>query len=267
MKSFEKIIRIILHLETFPTYYFPLNRSDAEYFIRIFEKNFQKLHQNQLYDEIRKKMKFCFEENQDVDEKNWFENIEQRLQIVIDQFFPDQNGFFAKTSSRSAKDATIFRDDFIQIYQNQLMKCSNPTEENSRIISLLNAAFLCLRLRSASELLLTFLISERIYQDMLLAIETHRSLDDSFHENIVLRPFISIDIDMEFRGFVYQQSLTCLSQYNYLIYSSRLFKSKEIILKKIQTYFDEIIKIKLSNYQLKDYVIDFALTKIDGKVQ
>ena len=75
---------------------------------------------------------------------------------------------------------------------------------------------------SASEVLSIFIISERIYQDMLLATEAQDSSDLLFKENIILRPFIPIDVDMEFRGFVYHQRLTCLSQYNYLIYSQRL---------------------------------------------
>ncbi|CAF5033664.1 unnamed protein product, partial [Rotaria sp. Silwood1] len=43
---------------------------------------------------------------------------------------------------------------------------------------------------------------------------------------------------MEFHGFVFQQRLTCLSQYNYLIYFQRLYI-----------------------YKANDYVIDFVLTK------
>jgi len=53
----------------------------------------------------------------------------------------------------------------------------------------------------------------------LLATEGQNPLDGSFKENIILRPFILIDFDMKFRSFVFQQHLTCLSQYNNFIYS------------------------------------------------
>ena len=163
---------------------------------------------------------------------NGMKKSKKCLRQTMDQAFANNNGFFAKTSSRSAKDASIFKRDFLEIYKNELTKFSDPSQENSRII----AALLALRVTCASDILTMFIISERIYQDMLLATEAQNSSDDSFKENIILRPFIPIDIDMEFRGFVFQQRLTCLSQYNYLIYSQCLCQEKDTILEKI-TYF------------------------------
>jgi hypothetical protein len=247
------------YLETFPTVYCPITYSDAKHFIRIFEQHFQKLHEQQLFDQIRERMDSWF--NDDQEEKQWYEEIKERLQKTMDQAFPGNNGFFAKTSSRSAKDACIFRRDFLDMYKNELSKSPDPTQENSRIIALLTAAFLALRVTCASDVLTTFVISERIYQDMLLATEAQNPSDGLFKENIIFRPFIPIDVDMEFRGFVFQQRLTCLSQYNYLIYSQRLCEKKEIILEKIISFFNETVKTKLNQYKSNDYVIDFALTK------
>jgi hypothetical protein len=243
-------------VETFPTIYCPISYSDAEHFIRIFERHFQKLHNQQLFDEIQKQMDTWF--NNDEEEKLWYEQIKERLQKTIDQEFPNNNGFFAKTSSRSAKDACIFKRDFLQIYKSELTKLPDPSQENSRITALLTTAFLALRLTCAADVLSMFIVSERIYQDMLLATEAQTS---SFKENIILRPFIPIDVDMEFRGFVFQKRLTCLSQYNYLIYSQRLCQSKEHILEKITTFFNQVVRTKLNEYKSNDYVIDFALTK------
>jgi hypothetical protein len=244
--------------ETFPTFYCTITYSDAKHFIRIFERHFQKLHEHQLFDQIRERMDTWF--NDDQEEKQWYEDIKERLQKTIDQAFPDNKEFFAKTSSRSAKDACIFKRDFLEIYKNELSKLPDPSQENSRIIALLTAAFLLLRLTCASDVLSMFIISERIYQDMLLATEAQNLSDGSFKENIIFRPFIPIDVDMEFRGFVFQQRLTCLSQYNYLIYSQRLCQWKDTILEKIMTFFNQIVKTKLDKYRSNDYVIDFALT-------
>jgi hypothetical protein len=199
--------------------------------------------------------------NDDQEEKEWYEQLKERLQKTMDQAFPDNNGFFAKTSSRSAKDACVFKPDFLEIYKNELSKFPDPSQENSRIISLLIAAFLALRVTSASDVLSMFIVSERIYQDMLLATQAQNPSDSLFKENIILRPFIPIDVDMEFRGFVFQQRLTCLSQYNYLIYSQRLCQWKDDILEKIISFFNQIVRIKLDTYKSSDYVIDFALTK------
>lgn len=199
--------------------------------------------------------------NDDQEEKQWYEQIKERLQKTIDEAFPNNNGFFAKTSSRSAKDACIFKRDFLDIYKNELSKFSDPSQQNSRIMALLTSAFLSLRMTCASDVLSIFIISERIYQDMLLAKEAQNPSDGLFKENIILRPFIPIDVDMEFRGFVFQQQLTCLSQYNYLIYSQRLCQEKDIILEKITSFFNQTVKTKLGQYNSNDYVIDFALTK------
>ncbi|CAF4554931.1 unnamed protein product, partial [Rotaria sp. Silwood2] len=222
--------QMLLVNETFPTVYSPITYSDAKRFIRIFEQHFQKLHDQQLFDQIRERMDIWF--NDDQEEKQWYEEIKERLQKTIDQAFPtNNNGFFLqKTSSRSAKDACIFKRDFLQIYENELSKFPDPSQENSRIIALLTAALLALCLTNASDILSMFIISERIYQDMLLATEAQNPSDDLFKENIILRPFIPLDVDMEFRGFVFQQRLTCLSQYNYLIYSQRLCQEKDTIL-------------------------------------
>lgn len=199
--------------------------------------------------------------NNDSEERIWYEQIEARLQTKIEENFPDKKEFFAKTSSRSAKDACIFKRDFLEIYKKELLKFPDSSQENSRIIALLTAAFLSLRLTSATEVLSMFIISERIYQDMLLATEAQNISDSLFKENIILRPFIQIDVDMEFRGFVFQRRLTCLSQYNYLIYSQRLCQWKNQILEKIVSFFNEVVQTKLSKYKSNSYVIDFALTK------
>jgi hypothetical protein len=105
-----------------------------------------------------------------------------------------------------------------------------------------------------------FVISESIYQDMLLVTEAQNPSDDLFKENIILCPFIPIDIDIEFCGFVFQQRLTCLSQYNYLIYSQRLCQVKEIILENF-VFFHQFLINKSNEYKSDDYVVDFALTK------
>ena len=214
-----------------------------------------------MFDEIRQR-KNDFSQFDD-EEKRWIDDFEQRFQPFIDEHFPNSIGFFVKTSSRSAKDAVIFNEHFLQIYRNELKEFSKPNEENSRIFALLTAAFLSLKVSSAKDVLSMFFVSERIYQDLLLATEVYQrnSLTEKFCENFILRQFYPIDVDLEFRGFVYQRQLTCLSQYNYLIYSQRLNENKEKISQKIRKFFSEIIREKFKEFQCENYVIDFALTR------
>ncbi len=115
------------YLETFSPVYSSISYSDAKHFIRVFERHFQKLHEHQSFDEIREHMDTWF--NNDQEEKQWYENIREHLEKTMDQAFPRNNGFFAKTSSRGAKDACIFKRDFLDIYKNELSKFSDPTQD------------------------------------------------------------------------------------------------------------------------------------------
>lgn len=182
-----------LDLETFPTKYFPIEYSDVKFFLRIFDKYFRELHNKQQFDEIRRR-KTDFAQFDD-EEKRWIDDFEQRFQPFIDEHFPNSVGFFVKTSSRSAKDAVIFNEDFLQIYQNELKQFSNAKDENARIFALLTAAFLSLKVSSAREVLSMFFVSERIYQDFLLVTEVQQR--KSLTENLILRQFYRIDVDLE----------------------------------------------------------------------
>jgi hypothetical protein len=66
---------------------------------------------------------------------------------------------------------------------------------------MLRAAFECLKMRNERQVLDSFIVSERIYQDMILA--TEKIAREKFHENFVIREFFEIDVDMEFRGICF----------------------------------------------------------------
>ncbi|WAQ94653.1 hypothetical protein MAR_007124 [Mya arenaria] len=157
------------------------------------------------------------------DERILLDVLENRLQNAMDVFTKD--GFaFVKTSSRSAKDAPLVQNNFKQLYLSELDSYPESyRSENIKITCLLKAAFDALRVKTAGEVIDMFLRSERIYQDLLLAAVNQVS---KYHEHFVIRKFVDIDVDMEFRGFVWKNELVALSQYNYAIYSERLASNK-----------------------------------------
>jgi len=66
---------------------------------------------------------------------------------------------------------------------------------------------------------------------------------------------------MEFRGFVYKQKFTALSQYNHQYVSKRLIDNKKVIEDRIISFWEEYIAPSLKNKEkLQSYVVDFALT-------
>ncbi|CAF0712615.1 unnamed protein product [Brachionus calyciflorus] len=233
---------------TFKSEFCPIELSHAEIFIDFYKKW-------QSNKDIKENWKSLLKSNQ----LKEITELESRLDNVISKFINDKNKYvFVKTSSRSAKDSPLTFKQFKDLYSsyfNSLTETEN-LEENEQIKCLLKAAFECLKVQKASQVIEMFFKSERIYQDMLLAVEKK----ERFKENFIIREFVQIDIDMEFRGFVFNGKLTALSQYNYLIYSKRLNEQKSQIGELIKNFFNEKVSAKLEEFH-KSYIIDFAVVQ------
>lgn len=172
---------------------------------------------------------------------------------------PQQQGVFMKMSSRSAKDAGAKSGTLKQLYKRYLSSY-DVKDENTKIISLLAAGRQLMRYRNSREALEMFVISERIYQDMLLALK----YPERWNESIVIREWVEIDVDMEFRGFVSKGSLNAVCQYNYNIFSARLVEKKDDIATLLRVFYEEKIRPLISDVYT-DCVVDFTVTS-DGKV-
>jgi hypothetical protein len=80
---------------------------------------------------------------------------------------------FIKASSRSAKDAPTSRSRLGTIFSELLRAHPEPerSSDNTKLVCMLQAGLELLKVHSAGDALDLFLRSERIYQDMLLALE------------------------------------------------------------------------------------------------
>jgi len=164
-------------------------------------------------------------------------------------------GVFAKLSSRSAKDATDAQERLQQLFAKYCKESNvDDQDDNGRIAELLKAATHCMKVSSSSQVVSMFINSERIHHDIGSALKYGK---EQFKQNVVIRKWIPIDIDMEFRGFVHKGKLTALSQYNHIVYFQRLSDMKQEIAKKICTFYEQQIKERLKDYE--GYIIDFAL--------
>ena len=245
---------------TFPSRCVPIDIEDAKLFVSIFDRLYAK-HDPSVIATID------WREHLSSVESKRIKYLCSCLQEEMDSFLVDKGAEFAfvKLSSRSPKDAPMAQSRFKQMYQNlisqeHLMNLTQVEIENLQVTSLLKAAFQALKMKFADDVIDCCVRSERVYQDLLLAL----ALPSRFRENWIVRQFVDIDVDMEFRGFVHQQRLTALSQYNYLIYSERLANNKDFYTRTISTFFERNIKPKLSNF-VKDYIIDFAVCE-DGEI-
>ena len=238
----------------------PIRIEEAKLFIKVYENVYGKLDTAEQ-STIDWKVSLTERDNALVSE------MVERLGTTILSFRNDCTNIqrvFVKTSSRSAKDAPMVKAKFRDIYLKQIRKLSKveQRDENCQITCLLIAAFDAMAINSAEEVIDMFFRSERIYQDMLLAVKQFG--DDwnpvEFPEHFVIREFIHIDVDMEFRGFVFNNRMTAVSQYNYLIYSARLVAEKDNVLDLILCFFNDLVRDKIKNAGIaNNYIIDFAI--------
>jgi hypothetical protein len=238
---------------TFETRFCPLYKDEAQFFIDVYGRLFK--------DKALSEIEVCdWRGSLTTLQKETLERLEARLELRLSEFIDADGYAFVKTSSRSAKDSPLATKQFKALYESYLRGASQPTE-NEKIVCLLRAAFECLRVKSAAQVIDMFIKSERIYQDMALALEN----PSRFNENFVIRKFEDIDVDMEFRGFVFANKLNALSQYNYLIFSQCLHDNQAQIQSNIIDFFYNVVLVKLvKSGFMQDFVIDFAILKSTG---
>jgi len=181
-------------------------------------------------------------------------NVKSKLQIAIDEIRGRDKYVFVKSSCRSPKDVSLISRSFLENYHHSFNALEDK-DDNARMVAMLQASFLSLRSESAEDVILTFCQSERIYNDLLLALE----YPDRFKQNFVVRKWVDIDIDLEFRGFVKNCQFCAVSQYNILPFFPRLVEMKDDLLEKMVTFFEEQINPRLKDH-FQDYIIDFAFT-------
>jgi hypothetical protein len=184
------------------------------------------------------------------------EKVIQKLQATMDKF-PD--GSFVKLSSRSAKDASVASKRTIAIFKELLEKIENPTM-NQKLIAINRAHILALQLTSAKEVMDMFLGSERINSDLDLALQ----FSSTWSQHFIVRKFVPIPIEFEFRAFVVNNQLRGMCQYYHYIYFPTLVENKEKISNLILQKFEEMketVPIRDKTYVV-DWAVDFANEKV-----
>ena len=192
-------------------------------------------------------------------------NLQERVQQKIDEVLelvkkenkPNQaqDGVFIKMSSRSAKDSPLYSNKLKEYYL-EYLKDEKEIDVNKKVQAMLFAATKLLKVSNAETAFQFFTKSERIAQDMEVALADR----EKFEINVVIRRWTDIDIDMEFRGFYCNGKLNALSQYNYIVYFDSLQGKENSIAEKIIEFFNNEIKLKLDGVGFKRYIIDFAIT-------
>jgi len=142
-----------------------------------------------------------------------------------------------------------FRDSYKKSIQKQ-----QGRSFNEKVIALLEAGLDALKTFDGDSMFSTFLISERVFSDFELALLRK----ERWNQNLAVRKWTPIDVDMEFRGFVKNSQLTALSQYNYVAHFPRLVQMKDHIQNIITTFCTNVCIPKLKD-KYSDFIIDFGL--------
>jgi len=180
--------------------------------------------------------------------------LEQKLQQAIEEY--SKHGVFVKLSSRSPKDASVASQKTIKIFEELLEK--SPNNDNAKLIAINRAHILALKMDSAKEILTTMLSSERVYEDLSLALD----YPAQWNQHFVIRKFVPIPIEYEFRGFVLNKKFKCMCQYYHYIYFPHLVQQKKEIEKTILEFWEK----NKDRIPLDTYVVDFALDTENKRV-
>eukprot|EP00727_Mastigamoeba_balamuthi_P010050 m51a1_g5668 hypothetical protein (978) ;mRNA; f:919970-924001 len=190
------------------------------------------------------------------------ESLASSLQQVIDSVRQRNSCeyVFVKGSSRSHKDVLINCKPLLEVCRRNLerhLKAGEPCDDNTKSAAVLEAGVELLRAREAREVVALLAASTRIKEDMTLALEH----PGRFCENIVVRQWVDIDIDMEFRAFVHGGELRAMSQYNHFVVFERLLRVSDAVCSRVREFWQREVRPRLEAGRYpRDYVVDFAVT-------
>ncbi|MFX0100438.1 MAG: hypothetical protein ACFFCS_12770 [Candidatus Hodarchaeota archaeon] len=177
--------------------------------------------------------------------------IIQELTGKIDVEVNSFGSAFVRLSMRSPKDSPVAIKKGKERYGDAIESATDEWEKNLLLVKSQKFGLKVSNGPEAMELLLT---STRILDDLKDCQKF------GFLPGIIVREWMDIDENAEFRGFVDDRKLVGLSQYFYYCYFPGIIERKAIILEQITSFFNEIKNI----LPVSSCILDFAL--IDGKV-
>ncbi|KAJ5071872.1 cell division cycle protein [Anaeramoeba ignava] len=253
----------ILEKTTFKTILIPMNQKETEFLIQSYEhlkkSNFEKF-------ELTNELQIQFDE---------ISNKLEKAMLEMTNGDPTKP-VFIKSSCRSPKDSVVYEKEFLDLYKSFLEKQFDQSI-NSKIWALTKAGMKMLQFTDARKVVQTLCSSSRIYNDMNIYLKylspnsenpkTNQENQPNFKhkEHFVVREWIDMEPEMEFRGFVTNYNLNALSQYHYFVYFPNLVEKKKEIQDKIVDFYKKEVQPLLQNhFQSKDYIVDFCVSH--GKV-
>ena len=264
---------------TFPTEFVPLSVEDARFFVAHYEAReaarahlvTQGVDEAQLDDVTAAYLAPGMREHIAV--------LEQRLAPALSTLMSRDSaacGCFVKLSSRSPKDAVVLQRRrilglFRGAYAHALaavgghVEKGSPADTNARIVAMLVSGTRALMVASSSEAIQLLRLSERIYQDCLLALD--QAEHGRFKLNVCVRQWVDIHPGFEWRCFCRPGdcAITCISQYCYLAcFPAIAALEPDVIARHVTAYYERHVApiLRASPFAAYGFVCDIALPNI-----
>lgn len=173
------------------------------------------------------------------------------------------SGIFVRMSDRSPKDGTPLRltgPSLLDTYRS-ILKNDAGLNANEQMVAMTDAQMKFLLCLDSDQVMNLLLSSERVYSDLLLALDCHAAdPNDYWNTSVILREWQpALRQDMEFRVFVANGKVSAISQYNnYCQFDSLTSLSKE----ELQNLSDRIIDYVSHLHPIIDknsYILDIAV--------
>lgn len=225
---------------TFETHFAPITPSQAEAMTKYYKAN----HVHKTF-ELPKFM---------MDQLD--KEVKPKLKTLMGSF-KNAVSYFVRISSRSPKDAGLdgANSELKHLVEEEIVSFKQAgfsIDTNMKLQALFNAVARFMQVETPEDAMGLLLDSERIYTDLLRALEQDHSL---WNMNLIVREYMAFDVSMEFRGFVCKKVLTALSQYNDMCYYTTLKSKEQWIVDKIFNFF--LTVRDLIPYDA--YIIDFVI--------
>lgn len=204
--------------------------------------------------------------------------MEQQLDEKLlnkDECSKFKGGAFIKLSSRCPKDAVATSKQTEARFR-QLVP--QGADDNAKIIALNEAHIQSLHCQTGRHTLDLMLSSNRVYEDLLLALEqsekykaTQGQKGTKWSQNFVLREWKGLPLQNEFRVFVYGDKITAISQYYQPMFYPELIEQKEVIERLIHEFFNQHIKgsengKERTPFTVKEFVMDVVVDLFSNTV-
>lgn len=208
--------------------------------------------------------------------------LERRLEASIaDVEVARGAGAFVRLSSRSPKDAAVLdRTVFLESLRihggdaaaaaaRARLDASDGAEavgddgvddaaSNAMMLAYSEAAWRGLQVFSGRQALQMLLSSERAYTDLLEALAARERVP--FAMKVVARAWEpQLRQDLEFRGFVCENRLRAISQYNHYVCHEYLLPHKDVLQAAMVDFWEKNMREQPALAELANYVVDFAV--------